>query len=88
MALWAVQPHGVQELPLALLCPKSRIYRGLEGRATGGWVRVCSRAAWAVGTLHPSVGLGRDIWLLLCGGLGMEGHFGGFILLTEESITA
>lgn len=41
-----------------------------------------------VGTLHPSVGLGKDFWLLLTEGLAVEGHFGGFVLLAGESVTA
>lgn len=41
-----------------------------------------------VGALCPSVGLGRDIYLLLSEDLGVEGHFGGLVLLTEESVTS
>lgn len=41
-----------------------------------------------VEALCPSVGLGRDICLLLSEDLGVEGHFGGFILLTGASVTS
>lgn len=41
-----------------------------------------------VEALCPSVGLGRDICLLLSEDLGVEEHFGGFILLTGASVTS
>lgn len=49
MALWVVQPHGVQELPLALLCPKSRTDGGLEGRGhrrVGACLQQSSLGQW------------------------------------------
>lgn len=86
MALWVVQPHSQ--------CPGTPPGTAVlqeqdfwSAGATGGGCVSAAEQPGPGGTLHPSVGLGRDTWLLLSEGLSMEGQFGGFVLLTEESVT-
>lgn len=49
MVFWVVQPHCVQELPLALLCSKSRTSGRLEGgghRRVGAGLQQSSLGQW------------------------------------------
>lgn len=89
VAFWVVQPHCVQGLPLALLCSKSRTSGGLEGmghRRVGACLQQSSLGQWERCILQW--GLAGTCGSCSVRGWGMEGHFGGFILLTEESATA